>query len=252
MIGAAQIETPRQRSGGRLRTLVLGVELWALALGLPATEHGLSGGSLALGAVSLPLSVLAVGEALRARLPRASRAVLLGAFPFSVALGSAARSDLAMHDAWAGALAPLLAISLFLYLAVVLHSFARPAPTRATGWQPVPPAAWSRPAPARLLGTGVLGVTLAAALFSTAALPFLVPRAALEAQFPLAADDARSLAIALGGGLFSIALGAIVGPGLRARRVGDPERDRPLRGLGPSLLLAVLAALGYAWLRAAS
>ena len=233
--------------GGRLRTLVLGVELWALAVALPAIEHGApQTGAILL--LLLPLFVLAAGEGLRGPATAWSRGLLLAAFPLSVAVGTAARPELSLLDAWSGALAPLVALSLFFYLAVVLHSFARPAPTRATGWQPVPEAAWTRPAPARRVSTGLVVVTLAAAFAATAVVPFAVPRAALEARFPAAVGDIRTLAVAVGGGLFSIALGAIIGPGLRARRVGDDARERVGRSVVVSLVFAALAGLGYAWL----
>ena len=253
MIEGEQISTVVQRegSGGRLRTLVLGLELWALAVALPSVEHGV-GNTVGVVLLSLPVSVLAVGELCRARAPRVGRGVLLGAFPVAIAIASAARPELALADAWGGAVAPLVALSLFLYLVVVLHSFARPAPTRATGWQPVPEAAWTYAAPARLLSTGVALVTLAGAFVAAAVVPFAWPRAALEERFPLAADDARTLAVALAGGLFAIALGAVIGPGLRARRVGDDARERIGRSVTVALVIAALAAIAYAWLRVAS
>lgn len=234
--------------GGRLRTIVLGIELWGLALALPSLEHGLGDGSDFV-LLLLPLSVLAVGEACRASAGSVARALLLAAFPVAIALGAAARPDLAVRDAWGGAVAPLVGVSLFLYLGVVLHSFARPAPTRATGWQPVPEAVWTHATPMRLLSTGVVLVTLAGAFVAAAVVPFAWPRAALDERFSLAADDARTLAVALAGGLCAIALGAVIGPGLRARRVGDDGRERIGRSVAVALGVATLAALGYGWLR---
>lgn len=250
MIEGEQISTVVHGAGlgGRLRTIVLGIELWGLALALPSLEHGVGPWSEVV-LLLLPLSVLAVGEACRAAAAGIARGLLLAAFPVSIALGTAARPDLAMRDAWGGATAPLVGVSLFLYLGVVLHSFARPAPTRATGWQPVPEAAWTRAAPTRLLSTGVVLITLAGAFVAAAVVPFAWPRSALDERFPLAADDARTLAVALAGGLSCIALGAVIGPGLRARRVGDDGRERIGRSVAVALVVAALAAAGYAWLR---
>lgn len=248
MIEPEQISTAGTLAGGaRLRTLVVGLELHALALGLPVAEHGLGGAGM-VAVAALPLVALVVGEALRHRAPRAARGVLIGAFPALLALAVGSRPDLSGRDAWAGVVAPLVALSLLLYTAVVLHSFARPAPSRASGWQPVPEAAWTSGRPGRAVAAAVLAGTLAVALVATAILPFATSRAALEARFPGAGDDARLLAVALGGGLFAVALAAVVGPGTRARRIGDEARERVGRSVVASLTVAGLAAAGYAWL----
>lgn len=253
MIRPAQTSTEGGGAGGgRLRTLVLGLEVWALAIVLPSVEAGLDGRAVALATTPLPLLVLAAGELSRTRWPGASLAVLCAGVPFSLAVAVAARPDLARTDAWGGALAPVLALSLLLYLAAVLHSFARPAPTRATGWQPLPEAGSARTGPARWLAAGLVGATLAAALVAVSVLPFAPSAAVLEGRFPLGSAEARTLAVAVGGGLFAVALGAILGPALRARRVGDPARERIGASVLASLGLAVLAALAYAWLATAS
>jgi hypothetical protein len=232
---------------GHLRTLVAGLELWLVATMVPWIEHRPSGlGGVALGL--LPLVGLAVGEALRRRSPRLSTVLLLGAVPVSIAVAAALEPALAANDAWSGVLGPLVALSLLFYLAVVLHSFARPAPTRATGWQPVPEAAWSRPPSGQVVATGLVVALVAAALVAMVVIPFAVSRAALEVRFPGAADDARTLAVAVGGGIFAVALGAIVGPALRARRAHDQGRERIGWAVGLSLGLAVVAAVAYAWL----
>lgn len=244
--------SPVERPGGlersaRLRTVIAGLELWLVATVVPWLEQRPTGQlGLLLGA--LPVVLLGLGELWRRRSPRLARACLLGGVPLSIAAASAAEPSLAAGDAWAGVLGPVVAASLLFFLAVALHSFARPAPTRATGWQPVPEAAWSRPPPGRGLATTVVLALLAASLVATAVLPFAISRVALEARFPNAADDARTLAIAVGGGLFSVALGAIVGPALRARRAHDRGRERIGRALFASLSVAVLAAIGWAWI----
>ncbi len=230
----------------------MGLEVWALAIVVPSVDAGLDGRAVGLVTAALPLLVLGTGELLRERWPGASRAALAAGFPFALAIGAAARPDLARTDAWSGALAPVMALSLLVYLAVVLHSFARPAPTRATGWQPLPEAASQRTGRTRGLSAAVVAATLAAALVAVGVLPFAPSAAVLEARFPLGSAEARTLAVAVGGGLFAVALGAIVGPALRARRVGDHARERIGVSVSASLGLAVLAALAYAWLASAS
>lgn len=230
-------------SGGRLRTLALGVEVWLLCVGIPFVEHG--GTLAAIAGLAAPLVLLALGEVLRGPSPRWARVILAAGVPVALAAGAALVGS--EHDAWGGVLGPLVAISLVLYLVVVLHSFARPAPTRATGFQSLPDGA-SPARGSRVLANLSFGIVAFAAFVATAVLPFAVPRAVLLARFPDAADDVRTLAVAAGGGLFSIALGVIVGPGLRARRAGDPARERIAGSVAISLATAVFFVFVYLWL----
>lgn len=236
---------PAGAAGARLRTVALGLEVWLLCVGLPFVEHGGSIGAV-IGLAS-PLVLLLLGEILRARAPRWARGILAAGVPVSLAAGASLADAGAVHDVWGGVLGPLVAISLVLYLVVVLHSFARPAPTRATGYQPLPDGG-GRVAGSRVLSNLSFAIVAVGAFVATAVLPFAIARPVLLARFPDAADDARTLAVAVGGGLFSIALGAIVGPGLRARRAGDAGRERIGASVSLSLAIAVIFGVLYLWL----
>jgi hypothetical protein len=223
----------------------LGIEVWLLCVGIPFVEHGGSAAAV-VGLVS-PLILLALGEILRARAPRWARGILAAGVPVSLAAGASLAEIGLAHDAWSGVLGPLVGLSLVLYLVVVLHSFARPAPTRATGYQLLPDGA-SPARGSRALQNLSFGIVLVAAFVATAVLPFAIPRAVLLTRFPDAADDVRTLAVAVGGALFAIALGAIVGPGLRARRAGDAGRERVAGSVSLSLAIAVIFGVVYLWL----
>src|SRR5262245_7887778 len=130
MNSAVQSAVPAPPAGlpgvtaARLRTVALGLEVWLLCALIPFVEVDGSA-PMFVGLVS-PLVLLLLGEILRVRAPRWGRAILLAGFPVSLA-GSAALADAGPeHDAWSGVLGPLVALSLVLYLVVVLHSFARP------------------------------------------------------------------------------------------------------------------------------
>lgn len=234
-----------------LALAALGLECWVLAALAPRLRYGLAEDGLAsLGELLLlatPLAflgafVLASGSA-GSRGARWAPWVLLVGFPVSLASSVASRIDLTEREAWGPLTTILLGASLVGFLVAALVQLGRPAVLRAATSQPLPPEAHQRPSDAFRNGRTVLGAVLVLSFVGIAVLPFFGGRAETVARFGAAADDAEVLAVIVATLLFSIVVGAIVGPGLRARKRSDPRREQ-LGRVWPVGAVAAVALLG--------
>jgi hypothetical protein len=224
---------------------LIGVETWCLIVLMPRVEHGGFGPSPALEwcANLMPLALLAVGLAGARWLSVGERrAALVLGVPVSLAASVAARPDLTEREAFGPLAALLVALSLAIYLVLALRAVERPVALRPTTSQPLPPDAHHPPAAAARNGRLVLGLVVAAA-FVSVPLAFSSGRADALLHFGEAADDAVALAVVISALLFSLAIGAVVGPGLRARKGRDPAREALAPRLVPFLVIALIALL---------
>jgi len=250
--GAGSVPTnPAQGYGARgpARTAaalgLIGVETWCLIVLMPRIEHGAFGPSPALEwfANLLPLALLAAAVAGADWLSLAERrAMLVLGVPVALAASVAARPDLTEREAFGPLAATLVALSLAAYLVLALQVVERPVALRPTTSQPLAPDSLHPPAAAARNGRVVLGLLAAAALVSIA-LTFSSGRADALLRFGEAADDAVALAVLTSALLFSVAIGAVVGPGLRARKSREPAREALAPRLVPYLVIALVALL---------
>jgi hypothetical protein len=224
--------------------LALGLECWVLAALVPRLRYGLpSPGDGLLAA--LPLAFLAAG-CLAAGPSRIQSLSLLLAFPVTLAASVAARSDLTERDAWGPLTTALLAASLLGYLALAMVRVSEPALLRTSSPQPLPMEAQRHLSDHTRNGRLVLGLALAFGWVGIAILPFWDGRADTVLRFGDAADDAATLAVIVASLAFAIAAGAIIGPGLRARKRTDARREQMLARALPFVVLGLLAGLARA------
>ncbi len=224
--------------------VALGLECWVLAALVPRLRYGLSSpldGLLA----ALPLAFLAAG-ALGTQASRAQVVALLLAFPVTLAATVAARTDLTERDAWGPLTTALLAASAMGYVALAMVRVAAPPLLRAASPQPLPLEAQRHLSDHTRNGRLVLGLALAFGWSGIAILPFWDGRAAAVQRFGEAADDAATFAVIVAALAFSIVAGAIVGPGLRARKRTDARREQMLARALPFVVLALLAGIARA------
>jgi hypothetical protein len=212
---------------------------------MPRFEHGGFGPSPLLEwfANLLPLALLGAGIAGAPWLSLGERrAMLVLGVPVALAASVAARPDLTERDAFGPLAALLVALSLATYLVLALEVVERPVALRPTTSQPLAQGVHHPPEAAARNGRLVLGLVVAAA-FVSIALAFSSGRADALLHFGDAADDAVALAVVTSALLFSIAIGAVVGPGLRARKSRDPSREALAPRLIPYLVIALVALL---------
>jgi len=224
--------------------LALGLECWVLATLVPRLRYGFPSpldGLLA----ALPVVFLAVGTFAPSPSRRQALALLL-AFPVTLAASVAARGDLTERDAWGPLTTGLLAASLLGYLALAMVRVSEPAVLRAATPQPLPLEAQRHLSDHTRNGRLVLGLAVAFGWVGIAILPFWDGRADAVLRFGEAADDAATLAVIVAALAFSIVVGAIVGPGLRARKRTDARREQMLARALPFVVLAALAGLARA------
>lgn len=218
---------------------LLGVETWALVVVLPLVRVSLAeaGAGLLTCAVA-PLGFLVLGMLSSA--PSTRIGAWLVGFPVALAAAVGAQPDLTDRDAYGPTSIALIGLSLAAFLALALTDVSTPEQLRAASAQPLPAEVHHRSSPAFRTGRWVLALMGLAAL-GAIALAFWGGRAEALLHFGAAADDAVTLAVVVGTLLFGIAIGAVVGPGLRARKRTDVRRERLLPRVAPYLTVALLA-----------
>lgn len=234
-----------------VRTAVLGVNAWAVALFVPAI-HGGTEGALALIEVIAPLAVLAAGVwALRggaAATPRrAATWGLLAAYPLALALGIVTRPELGALDSYSTPALVVAVLATVAYGAGAAAATARPDAFRAAtrkplgGVAPVPDEPRRRWLRRLLLGAAALG-----ALGLGAIAPSWGERADLERSFGEAAPEAALVAAVIGGALATAIIALFIGPSLRAARDRVPTRPQlTRRAIG--WLVAALGGIAVYW-----
>jgi MFS family permease len=240
-----------------VRIIVLGANLWAIALLFPVMHAGIS--HLQNGLVSaLPLVPLLAGAwvlgSLRDRSPRRRQlavSMLIVFFPISLAALRAARDDIAEHDAQIALHSFATALSLLVYAAVALEACTRPFELRASHAQSLPSASPGKEPRGRVWIRRILlcGVVLGGLLVSVLA-PTQSSRAELERTWSASADEAAVFASIVGAIASAAAIAGIIGPHLRAPRPSEvPTVSRQRTHVTISLLLALLSLSGFIALR---
>jgi uncharacterized membrane protein YhdT len=222
---------------------LLGLETWVLVAVLPRLEHGLGPGWLDGAAALLPLGMLAVGVTPAPRIARSARATaLILGFPLALAASIAARPDLVERDALGPVAVGLVVLSLAAFLALSLSVVGTPESLRPSSSQPLPPEVHQKPSGPFRFGRLVLGLAAVGSL-GLLALSFWGGRADVALRFGEAADDVGALSVVLAGLLSAVAIGAVIGPGLRARKRTDARREQLHPRLWPYLVIAGVALL---------
>ena len=227
---------------GRPRALLLGINAWLVVHLIPTLHVGGASWTTSLVA-GLPLLALGLGVRWLGHRESPARWLLLAIFPTSMAVTVAVDG----RDAYDPVTALVGGLSLLAYLAAAAHASSRPLDVKpttiraASAKEPVaepPRRRWTRRA-----------LLLASALGSIAIVA-IAPTWASESErasaWGEAADDGAVLTVVVAMVIAAFALGAIVGPSLRAERrpVGDlPARRR--RRIATAMLVGTAAAMGW-------
>ncbi|HEY8429692.1 MAG TPA: hypothetical protein VIL20_15010 [Sandaracinaceae bacterium] len=230
--------------GEAWRIGLLGLNAWAVVVLAPALHAGAG-----LLTTLLPLPALAYGLlSLRRRVEHARWALLFGV-PAGIGAVLAIERPLTEHDAYGPVGLVLAAASLLAFVAAAAAAVGReravtPAVTQPlAGKEPV-----VEPRARRVLRRALLAVAALAALSMTVLAPSLADRRERAARWGEAADDAAALTAVVAAVAACVALGAVVGPALRAeRRRSDPRRHR--RRLALAMFIATAAFVGWLVLR---
>jgi hypothetical protein len=217
--------------GDLLRIALLGLNVWAVSLAIPALDASRSASVGLFAALLVPLAALALALAtLRARHPAAAFATL-GAFPVALALGVGARPELQRGDAHTPLTLCVAVLSLVAWATAAAHALGRAPRGRSTTLQPLGPRSEASPGRQRrtrarraLLAVASLG---AVALVSVA--PALLDRGEAERVWGEAAPEGVLFATIAGGALATLLLGGVIGPSLRAGRATAASRPSWLR-----------------------
>ncbi len=229
-----------------VRVGILGVNAWLVALVIPAARLAL-GSPLEIALGLAPPVALGLGLAWMERRPGAARWALLGGFAPSLCLAIAARPALAEGEAYAPVTAALAAVSLLAFLAAAAHAVGRGGPPREATVHPLrskDPVSepvgrrWTRRTLLAITGVGALAIGVVAPVWGGAA--------GRTEAWGDAASEGIALTSVIGCLVAAVALGAVVGPGLRAERAGAERASQDRRRLVGSLVGAAL--LGGLWL----
>lgn len=236
-----------------LAVLLLGLNLWAIALLWPllsAPEP--SGGeniALALACLAPLLLGAALHGAFAQRLsppPWLAGALWLAVYPAAVSAALAVRPEPLNQLSHGPAALALLAIALCAYgasaaLACAEHAPELPAVQNALGAEP-----WDAPEPdRRRLQRAIVALCMAGAAAIAVVAPAIGGFEALEAAWGESALAGGVLTAVIGASLGVAAIGVFLGSGLRAEGESDGARpDAPLRAAW-FLFLALLGAVTY-------
>lgn len=237
----------------RARVGLLGLNAWGVVFLVP-TLHLPEAGGWAWTAAVAAIAVLAAGLAALGERTALSRVALLALYPPALGLAIVASPELVEREVFDPLTVVLGAASLLAYAAVAARACARAEERKPSTWQPsgtrdpvVEPAArrWMRRILLALAGLGGLAIVGVA--------PVWTDRATRAARWGEAQDDGAVLAIVVATVTAAFAIGAIVGPGLRAERRATTEATATRRRLALALVVAAGAAFGWlalAWLDA--
>jgi hypothetical protein len=210
---------------------LLGLNVWAVALAIPALGAAQAASVGLLLALFGPLVALGLAlAALRVGHPAAPPATLAG-FPAALALGIGARPELQHGEAHTPFTLAIAVLSFVAWSAAAARALGRPPLGRPATSQPLGPH--GEPSPARRRRArarrALLAVTSLGALTLVAIAPALRDRGELERAWGDAAPEGALLTTVAAGALATIVLGAFVGPALRAERAAVASRPSWLR-----------------------
>lgn len=230
----------------RLRVGLLGLNAWIVVFLVPTLYLGL--GDLVSTLLALaPLALLALGVTSLQIRPDVARGALLVGFPPALGLAVAARPDLVTRGIFDPLTVGLGAASLIAFVAFAARACVRPDRTKpATAQEGRAREPVVEPASRRWLRRILVAVTALGAAAVVGMAPVAADRAALAERWGDSLDDALVLAVVVATVVSAFAIGAIVGPGLRAERPAHATKARRRRRVLLSVVLA--AAAGAAWL----
>lgn len=231
----------------KLRVALLGLNAWVISLLVPMLHVGVDPKGALI--TSLPLVVLGLGLAALGRNVEHARWLLLAGYPPSIGGVLAWRSELTVREVHGTLGLALAALSLLAFTAAVARACA-PTPRNLAS----PPVRLERapvaePARRRWLRRALLGISGAGSLALVLLAPTFLSRSERLERWGKAADDATVLAIVVATVLSCALMGMVVGPALRAPRLGSERPTQRQQRLAISMLIAVAAAVGWLVLR---
>jgi len=229
----------------RIRVGLLGLNAWIVVYLVPTVHLGM-GDLLSTLLALAPLALLALGLGSLQVRPDVARGALLVGFPPALGLAAAARPDLVARGIVDPLSVGLGAASLLAFVAFAARACVRPDRTKpATAQEGRAREPVVEPASRRWLRRILLAVSALGAAAVVGVAPVAADRAALAERWGDALDDALVLAVVVASVASAFALGAIVGPALRAERKSSATEARRRRRASVSIVLAMAA--GAAW-----
>jgi len=237
-----------------VRTAVLGLNAWAVVAVVPFA-HARIEPATAAPILALPALVIALGawQIARGSVAVAAWTLLVG-FPVMLTGAVALRPELRIDEAYSWLGLVLGVISTAAFGAGAALACSRPMPTRAAVARPLGEVApivenvaraWTRRVMLILGGVG--------ALLLIAVAPSIGTSSQLETAWGdgESASEGALLAAVIAGAIATAALGAFIGPSLRASRSPPPLAARTRRTVAGLLLAVLVGALSYIALRLA-
>lgn len=228
-----------------LRVGILGLNAWVVAVLVPTLHVGV-GGLWETLLAAIPLLGLAVGLAVLDTRREMARWTLLAVVGPAMAVALASRPELVERETFDPAAALLAAVSVVAYLGAAAHAVSRPTARRKATVHPLrakEPVA--EPGARRWLRRALLGVSALGALAIAVLAPAWSTRSERADAWAAAGDDSLVLTTVVGAIVAALALGAIVGPSLRADRRTVRSAKRERRRVLMSLAVAAIAGLGW-------
>ena len=229
----------------RLAVGLLGLNAWLVVYFIPALHLGL--GSYVQSAASvLPLGALLAGVAWLGTHRELARWCLLAVYPPLLGATIALRPalvDREIVDVWVILVA---AGSLVAYMAAAGHACARPPSEKESTSHPLGTKdPLVEPPSRRWMRRGLLGIAAVGGFAIVGIAPNWTSRAARTERWGEAADDGAVLTIVVASVVAAVALGAIVGPALRAERRGLLTPAKRRRRVALAILVGTVAGVGW-------
>lgn len=224
---------------------LLGLNAWVVVFLVPSLhlpDRGLAAWALA----GTGLALLAAGIAGLGARPEGARIALLALYPSVLGLAVAASPALVEREVFDPLTSVLGGASLLAYVALAARSCARAEDLRpstshpSAGRDPV-----AEPRARRWMRRALLGLTAVGGFVMVAVAPVWATRAERAALWGEARDDGAVLAVVVASVTAALAIGAIVGPALRAERRPNRSVLGGRRSLWLSLGLAAAALAGW-------
>ena len=239
------LEGPDVTAVERVRLGLLGLNAWVVVFLVPTLHLDLAVQPSDLLAL-LPLAVLGAGVVWLGSRPDLARTALLAFFPPALGLAVAVRPELIEREIFDPITILLGAASLLAYTAAAAHACGRPQGVKPTSAHPSrsrdpvvePPARrWTRRVLLTLAALGGFAIVGVA--------PVWTERMRRAERWGEAIDDGAVLTIVVAALAASFAIGAVIGPALRAERRSKVSPTRRKRRLALAALVATAAGVGW-------
>lgn len=237
---------PTVTGAQKLRVGLLGANAWLVVYFIPTLHLGL--GSYGQNALALmPLVVLALGVGWLTEHRERARWCLLAIYPPALGASIAVRTDLVERGIFDELVILVGLASLIAHVAAAAHACSRPPSQKHSTSHPLmAKAPVVEPRARRFLRRALLAIAAVGGFAVVGVAPSWTGRAERTERWGEAADDGAVLTIVVAAVTAAFALGAIVGPALRAERRPNLTPARRRRRVTVAILVGTTA--GISWL----